>query len=325
MKVVVTDFTEVEKREEYDPEVEINPENFKSLVFEYQLPDWVYCQVKSKKEKKNLCGHEHKHGYLGKTKDGPEGLIGGDCGEQYFGAHPGWRSEVARLDRAKALAERVDALETLLIEGEKHEGRIVSLTERLNRLKFDLAYLMDKLPKSVRAKLHHMAKGSSTAVLLRFCRVEYEKDENGKERPVYSYYQEQIGKVAGAKIEDQTAVLYKVLGTVTLAKRALREAVADPAKGMEQLGLWIDQIVALDDAEDATNNIERVLRVYTHHENLKLQIFMVHDPSSQQAMAKLAMEFAGALWKVTDPNELIRQYRDQIMAANKGRTFTVAF
>jgi hypothetical protein len=323
MKIVVTDFAEVESREDYDPSAEINPDNFKSLAFEYQFSDWVYCQVKANKEKKNMCGHEHKHGYFGMTKDGRGGLIGGDCGEQYFGALVGWRSEVRRLDNAKALAQRLDDLETLLADSERHESRIAELTQRLDQLYAELKYVVGKLTRPVETRLHHMGKGSSTAVVLRFCRVEYEEDNEGKEKPVYSYYEERIGNVVGANLEGQGIALLNSQDQLKRAKRALLEANADPTRGFAQLGRWIDQISALDDIEKATAKIAQTLNLYTRPDNLKLQIFLTADPRSQRAMAALAIEFAGASWKVADPDELIQQYREQIMAAHKNRTFTV--
>lgn len=118
---VVTDFAEVEKRPDYKPETEINLENFKSLVFEYEFGDWVQCQVKSRKDKRKLCEHDHMHGWLGKTKDGPEGLIGSHCGLKYFKDHEGFKVERKRLDDAKALTERIEQLEGLLLNAESLE------------------------------------------------------------------------------------------------------------------------------------------------------------------------------------------------------------
>lgn len=207
----------------------------------------------------------------------------------------------------------------------------MACTEKLNRLKSDVEYVLGKLTRPITTRLGHIAKGSSPQLFGRFCEIQYEtkkvKDKNGKEVEekvqVPHYYESLIGVVAGAKIVDQPIIRAKLLTTLALAKRAISEAVAEPSMGSERLGQWIDQINGLDDAEEAIQRMGKAYGTYTQPDNLKTQIFMTEQPASERAMAQLAIEFAGSTWKVTDPDELIRQYRVEIERANKDRTFTV--
>src|SRR5687767_14709918 len=80
----------------FDPETPITLENFESLIHEYHFREEVICQVR---KVDGNCGHKHRHDWLGKTRDGKEGLIGGDCASKTFNADQNFARERSRVRR----------------------------------------------------------------------------------------------------------------------------------------------------------------------------------------------------------------------------------
>ena len=80
---LITDFSEIKARPDFDALAPCTLDNFASIVTGYRFSHNVICQVH---KVEGRCGHQHLEGWLGKTKNGKEVLIGSHCGPKYFGA-----------------------------------------------------------------------------------------------------------------------------------------------------------------------------------------------------------------------------------------------
>ncbi|HDX9082598.1 TPA: hypothetical protein RQO69_004739 [Klebsiella oxytoca] len=99
---------QITSRPKFSASLEISVESFSSLVGRYHLSESVQCQVKTEH---GICGQKHQKGYVGLTKDGKEGLIGGICGEKYFKEDTLFVQEKNRID---AEIDKRECIEKLL-------------------------------------------------------------------------------------------------------------------------------------------------------------------------------------------------------------------
>lgn len=98
---------QITSRPNYSKNLEITVESFLSLVGRYHLSESVRCQVKTEH---GICGQKHQLGYVGLTKEGHEGLIGGICGEKYFKEHTLFVQEKNRIDAEIDRRENIEKL-----------------------------------------------------------------------------------------------------------------------------------------------------------------------------------------------------------------------
>ncbi|MEN4572308.1 hypothetical protein ABEG61_15455 [Pantoea agglomerans] len=98
---------QITSRPNFSANLEISVDSFSSLIGRYHLGESVQCQVKTEH---GVCGQKHQRGYVGLTKDGKEGLIGGICGEKYFKEDTLFVQEKNRIDAEIDKRENVEKL-----------------------------------------------------------------------------------------------------------------------------------------------------------------------------------------------------------------------
>lgn len=98
---------QITTRPNFSASLEITVDSFSSLVGRYHLSESVQCQVRSEH---GICGQKHQRGYVGLTKEGREGLIGGMCGEKYFKEHTLFVQEKNRIDAEIDRRENIEKL-----------------------------------------------------------------------------------------------------------------------------------------------------------------------------------------------------------------------
>ncbi|WP_336369449.1 hypothetical protein [Rahnella perminowiae] len=139
---------QITSRPNYSSNVNITVENFHTLIGRYHLSESVQCQVKSDH---GICGKKHQIGYVGVTQNGMEGLIGGYCGDKYFGESTIFVQEKNRID---AELDRRENLEKLL----NYKENFFSLTSHYNELK--------KSIELIKKRANHLYKGFPDIVLI---------------------------------------------------------------------------------------------------------------------------------------------------------------
>jgi len=98
---------QITSRPNFSANLEISVDSFSSLIGRYYLSESVKCQVKAEH---GICGQKHQRGYVGLTKDGKEGLIGGICGEKYFKEDTTFVQEMNRIDAEIDRRENIEKL-----------------------------------------------------------------------------------------------------------------------------------------------------------------------------------------------------------------------
>lgn len=138
---------QITSRPNFLSNLEITVDSFHSLIGRYHLSESVKCQVKTEN---GICGQKHQAGYVGVDKDGNECLIGGICGDKYFGDHTHYIQERKRID---AEIDRRESIEKLNAYKD-------------NFLSFSTAYsTLLRNTQNVNKKIEHLYKGFPDIVL----------------------------------------------------------------------------------------------------------------------------------------------------------------
>lgn len=138
---------QITSRPNFSSDLAITVKNFRSLVGRYHLSESVKCQVKTEH---GNCGQKHQHGYLGVDDTGHEGLIGGICGDKYFGEHTQYIQERNRID---AELDRRESIEKLI----SYKDNFLSLSSTYANLL--------KETQNIRNKINYLYKGFPDIVL----------------------------------------------------------------------------------------------------------------------------------------------------------------
>ncbi|MCU6243854.1 MULTISPECIES: hypothetical protein [Enterobacteriaceae] len=141
-----TSFDEIKSRPEFSDEQIISPENFKELVGEYLLEHDVKCQVE---RNGFMCLRDHKHGWLGKTHEGVEALIGSNCATNYFKAD---KTFILERKRVKDETKRLRALSRLKLfhdDRSNYLGDLAKIKELAIQSRVDFDFFHKNFPNSV--------------------------------------------------------------------------------------------------------------------------------------------------------------------------------
>lgn len=138
---------QITSRPNFSSSLEITVDNFRSLIGRYHLSESVKCQVKTEQ---GNCGQKHQHGYLGVDDTGHEGLIGGICGDKYFGEHTHYIQERKRIDAELDRRESIDKLNA-------YKDNFLFLSSTYGKLL--------KQTQDIKNKIGHLYKGFPDIVL----------------------------------------------------------------------------------------------------------------------------------------------------------------
>lgn len=138
-------------RPNFSAKLQISVESFSSLVGRYHLSESVQCQVKTEN---GICGQKHQRGYVGLTKDGKEGLIGGICGEKYFKEDTLFVQEMKRVDAEIERRENIEKLSNYKENFLYHSGIYAEFVTSIKDLKKKTDHLYNGLPDIVLAYLY---------------------------------------------------------------------------------------------------------------------------------------------------------------------------
>ncbi|WP_413722736.1 hypothetical protein ACL2XG_05075 [Sodalis sp. RH24] len=146
---------QITSRPNFSASLEITVDNFSSLIGRYHLSESVQCQVKTEHGR---CGTKHQRGYVGVTKQGKEGLIGGFCSDKYFKGHTLFVQEKNRID---AEIDRREYIEKLNVYKENFlslSDTYGALTKNIQAIKKKTDHLYNGFPDIILTYLYQAQK-----------------------------------------------------------------------------------------------------------------------------------------------------------------------
>jgi hypothetical protein len=278
------DFREIASREAFDTACEITVENLASLIGEYHFAEEeVSCQVR-RLDQSSRCSEGHKKGWLGRRKDGKEGLIGRICGTKYFNASSVFVAQRRRITSELNVASYIERLNAT--KGDPaYAGELERTIGRLRAVRAATGDWHERLPAQIVARLQEMARSGNPSVGVVF-RYE-DEDDDGNPKP--DWVPDQIGAVSGVAVWDQGNVraLFHALHEI---RDTLREAHIDRAAGERKLRLWADKLDELSSCTGRVTELESALESFSELSNLRLLCFLVHNQDIAMNVARVVIE-----------------------------------
>lgn len=271
-----SDYSQIKSRKRFDPEASIDTESFGSLIAQYRVSEQVQCQVR---KDGGQCGTWHQHGYLGRTKDGREVLIGNECGRKHFQANEAFvlqRREIDQQIKVQRYRERIsEALERRL----DLRSLLNTARSRIEDARLEYLSVMDSLPKAAKQNLRERTKTGNRSVIIEVELVE--RDDKG--RKTTKWEGREIGKLSGLGIWTRTTT--ELEGRLNHCAVALNEAHAYRTASEKQLREWAEAVESIDgllaDVAQYENDLER----FTAADNLINVLFVVRSHVDQEQIA----------------------------------------
>jgi hypothetical protein len=291
--VSFSEFSEIEKREKFSRDHLISVDKFHSLIGPYFFREDVHCQVERDGFR---CNHGHRNGWLGRSKDGSEALIGGHCAIKYFNASDAFRQECRRVDTEVRLDSHITALTTLLDDRAALSARVAVAMGRVKAVREVVRQFESTLTKGATKQLNDMAKTGNRAISVE---VQYvEKDDEEKDKTTWR--RRDVGMLQGVSVWNigETTRLYNDLQRV---KDAVAAAVISRAEKENRLRVWRETLEQLPRIEDRIEAMERALADFKAPSNLVMLFGLGRDQSKNVELATLMLKVGG------DPNPSNRQ------------------
>lgn len=280
----ITDFAEIAARDAYDPEGSIDPNAFERLLFQYHLPEKVKCQVLSSSGR---CNHEHNWGYLGKTKDGRELLIGNECGRKYFNANEDFKSQKRVIDEKVRLQRSRAQLEAILKNRDALREQIESAQQRLFAIRQQEEFVRQSLPPSVIRAIRAKSRQATPRVNLE---VAYqETDEKGRKKT--RWQTQAIGSLRGLVLWTMPAG--RLREVAQRAYEALESASPDASDDRKVIKEWVEGLQAVEGLLRDLDQYEQALERFTEPANLRMVMFLVGSHLDQDQVAELIRKQGG--------------------------------
>jgi hypothetical protein len=310
LSLLIRSYAEIELRPEFSIDCMVTKENLQSLIAKYELPDDVVCHVI---RDLGRCGRKHKDGWLGKTKDGPEGLIGGHCAKKYFKGHQGFQSDRARIDRQIEI-DGLTLRYTAFHDDPQYAERVEALLNRSARVQKALVNALSKLPLQLQRRLEAMSKTSNTDVVVQSRRIEMVEGENGKPKPKERWDNLVIGKVEAVAIFDyaRSAQIRRDVNAVAAAYREVQEHAAPRTI---RLKATVRTLETLPACERELANLDETTQRFLTPSNLQLLCFMSTRDSHRALTAALVLQRS----RRVNTEEESRRFVAQLDAAMRDR------
>lgn len=283
-------FEQIQSRPDFDPDAAIDVETFEKIIGPYDLPHNVYCQMR---RKEGRCNHEHMHGWVGRTHEGVEVLIGGKCASKYFNADKNFRREKRRVNDAITRRRYAERLSTHLANSLQLLSDIASAIADLNVFRHDFRELRDSLPSDVLRTLINRAKARDNKVEVE---IEYrEKDENG--RTYTNWVPHTVGSIRGLTLWNiplsELPDLTRQLNHLSDVLRTAQVSTSTPIKALKESVAAIDRLPEL---QIQVLEYQDSFRQFNSRQNFKVLCYLTRLHQQRDAIAHLM------LTKYPDPN-----------------------
>lgn len=175
---------QITSRPNFSASLEITVDSFSSLIGRYHLSESVQCQVKTEH---GICGQKHQRGYVGLTKEGKEGLIGGVCGDKYFKEHTLFVQEKNRIDAEIDRRENIERLSYYKENFLSLSGKHGALIKDIQAIKKKTDHLYKGFPDIVLTYLYQAQKNKNWDL-----NVDVFRHSRGEEGMTNSWYIEKL-------------------------------------------------------------------------------------------------------------------------------------
>lgn len=178
----------------------VNANNFVALIGDYRLKDSEpHLKCFCEKKKKDICGQNHRNGYVVELTDGVKSLLGSTCVKD-FDPEGELRKSVVHYDNQKRFFERVQYVNDCFYDKGKIVKKLEVEAQQINSVNKYVSDLIKSLPSGAVSKLQEMAKSGRRSIAVDVRKVVEEKKATGKVEKEVSVLTHTLGEVQGLSI-----------------------------------------------------------------------------------------------------------------------------
>lgn len=179
----------------------VNANNFVALIGDYRLKNSEpHLKCFCEKKKKDICGQNHRNGYVVELTDGVKSLLGSTCVKD-FDPEGELRKSVVHYDNQKRFFERVQYVNDCFYDKGKIVKKLEVEAQQINSVNKYVSDLIKSLPSGAVSKLQEMAKSGRRSIAVDVRKVVEEKNKaTGKVEKEVSVLTHTLGEVQGLSI-----------------------------------------------------------------------------------------------------------------------------
>ena len=311
---------DIRAREDFCQKTEMSIENFESLIGEYHFPKTEKCQIKT--TDRGLCGNNHQHGWLAKTKDGKEVLIGVDCANKHFSADDKYKAQTTKVRNEIEISQCLEKLGKEIKDPDSYILDINSEIKRLKECRLSIRSLTDNLSSKLKKRLIDIHKTGNNIVTLEFQykeKTEY-TDKNGqiREGEKSDWLEKKMFPIAGYQIFDSINIK-NTLEELESIKSTVPEIIISRQSGLKKLKKWTRQLDSLAGLKSSVDKICTNYDVFSKFENLTKVVYLTGNRSEQISFIEYSLQFHGK----ADNKDYLSEMDKGIRLDNDNRNFRI--
>lgn len=238
----------------------VTAERYFGIVGDYEHSD---CEEKCcfQKENGNLCGREHKFGYVVQLRDQSFSIIGNHCAQTRFGAESTLRIDISKFKEKREREETLDSIAELLVrKGDIMESVCRALTSSAAARR-EIKSFEQRIGSDLAGVLHDMGRTQVTAVTVTGVQIREYTNEHREKKEERLHVPVTAGWLRGLAAFTMLR-LYSSEGRRSAIERAFAEAkqadsrtsVTELKGVLARLREWSDVIKEAGKIRDLTDS-----------------------------------------------------------------------
>ncbi|WP_447878527.1 hypothetical protein [Serratia fonticola] len=283
---------EVAQRKDFDPTIELSPENCKGLLGRYVFGDSEICQVRTEN---GVCHQKHQHGWLGITFDGKEGLIGRCCAKKYFKADDNFQKETRRIDDELARIAAIERINSYLENKKIIMEQLVGLKKQLIDTRRYLEDMYKSIPAGVSKVIFDAQKTRNWSINVDVRYVSTRKvnvDDEIVEREYYEWLPSTIGNFKRVSLaSDVVSIILKIKPVISAFEELCSINIDEcPTRKLNE---YVKILSNINEIDSLTKKVSSETDIFKQPKNLDMLYYACDDEEEKFILVRYILKLNG--------------------------------
>ena len=279
-------FEEIKELDGFKFDNPVDKKNYSTIIGDYVFQDEVKCCFL--KDNGNLCGTEHKYGFVTLLKDNSITIIGNHCANEKFDAKSKFKADRSKYINEKRRLKALSVLAELLSSKDKILSRLDAARIKLESVRERISLIKPKLGEYLVKELIDMNRtGNSNVTVIAFSYKKYQ-DDDGNEKIETTKTEHTIGRLQGYQfISNRPFASFSYKSGVVIDAFVRAEHDCSSAR-IREVDSLISDLRQIDEAEVIVHRVETDFEAFLAND-FSLFCYLVSDKSQRYKLAQLAL------------------------------------